>query len=202
MSADGIPKAELHVHLEGTAPPALIRDLAGRNGLTRKEIVRLNKADGAGYDRYIADLEKVVPLLPPDFFIRIAGSTPGGLSSASPNVQFVGRVPDAVDFVRGAAVIPLISTAGSGVQLKTIETFELGLPSVATSRSLRGIDHRPQNCRVTDDPREFAALLVEVRQSIRDVDGRDFYTRQRQALDSRIRRGLQAIGHTRLEEVA
>ena len=37
--------------------------LAGRNGLTRKEIVRLNKADGAGYDRYIADLEKVVPLL-------------------------------------------------------------------------------------------------------------------------------------------
>jgi phytoene dehydrogenase-like protein len=36
---------------------------AGRNGLTRKEIVRLNKADGEGYDRYIADLEKVVPLL-------------------------------------------------------------------------------------------------------------------------------------------
>ena len=37
--------------------------LAGRNGLTRKEIVRLNKADGAGYDRYIAELETVVPLI-------------------------------------------------------------------------------------------------------------------------------------------
>ena len=34
-----------------------------RNGLTRGEIVRLNKADGAGYDRHIADLEKVVPIL-------------------------------------------------------------------------------------------------------------------------------------------
>jgi adenosine deaminase len=28
-----IPKAELHVHLEGTAPPALVRRLADRNGL-------------------------------------------------------------------------------------------------------------------------------------------------------------------------
>jgi adenosine deaminase len=28
-----VPKAELHVHLEGTAPPALIRRLAGRHGM-------------------------------------------------------------------------------------------------------------------------------------------------------------------------
>ena len=37
--------------------------LAGRNGLTRKEIVRHHKGDGDGYDRYIAELDTVVRLL-------------------------------------------------------------------------------------------------------------------------------------------
>lgn len=32
-----IPKAELHTHLEGTAPPALVRRLADRNGITLSE---------------------------------------------------------------------------------------------------------------------------------------------------------------------
>jgi adenosine deaminase len=32
-----IPKAELHVHLEGTAPPTLVRRLARRNGMTVPE---------------------------------------------------------------------------------------------------------------------------------------------------------------------
>ncbi|HET9459210.1 MAG TPA: NAD(P)/FAD-dependent oxidoreductase [Sphingomicrobium sp.] len=37
--------------------------LAGRGGLTRKEIARLNREDGPGYDSYIAELETVVPLI-------------------------------------------------------------------------------------------------------------------------------------------
>jgi adenosine deaminase len=34
MTVADVPKAELHVHLEGTAPPELIRRIAARNGVT------------------------------------------------------------------------------------------------------------------------------------------------------------------------
>ncbi|RVB28668.1 glycosyl transferase, partial [Mesorhizobium sp. M7A.F.Ca.CA.001.16.1.1] len=105
-------------------------------------------------------------------------------------------------FVRGAAVIPLISTAGSGVQLKTIETFELGLPSVATSRSLRGIDHRPSNCVVTDDPVAFARALEAAAADIRDVDGSAFRGSQVKALDAAIRLGLEKLAPLRQEAFA
>jgi adenosine deaminase len=39
-----VPKAELHVHLEGTAPPALVRHIAARNGLPLPD--RMLGADG------------------------------------------------------------------------------------------------------------------------------------------------------------
>jgi hypothetical protein len=148
-------------------------------------------------------LDEVVPHLRPDFQVRIAGSVPAGIGSPHPGIKFVGRVPDAQAFVRSAAVVPLISTAGTGVQLKTIETFELGLPSVATSRSLRGIDHRPDNCTVTDDPVTFARALETAAARRADaVDGRAFHRRQVAALDAAIARGLQKIGAPRQEAYA
>jgi hypothetical protein len=148
-------------------------------------------------------LGQVVPHLRPDFRIRIAGSMPAGVKSPHPGVSFVGRVPDAQAFVRSAAVIPLISTSGSGVQLKTIETFELGLPSVATTRSLRGIGHRPENCVVTDDPVAFAsALEATVASRPADGDGAAFHRQQLRQMDRAIDRGLRALGHVRQEAFA
>jgi len=152
-----------------------------------------------GLDWFLAE---VVPHLRADFRIRIAGGTPSGMVSRHPGVEFVGRVPDAQAFVRGGAVIPLISTAGSGVQLKTIETFELGLPSVATSRSLRGIGHRPANCVVTDDPVAFAAALEAAAADIHDIDGSAFHRRQVKALDAAIGLGLEKLGAVRQEVAA
>ncbi len=140
-------------------------------------------------------LEKVTPHLAPNFRIKIAGHAPSDLKADHPGVKFVGRVPDAEAFVRSAAVIPLVSRAGTGVQLKTIQTFELGLPSVATSLSLRGVDHRPRNCVEADDPAAFAqALTRAARDRMPDADGRAFYRHQRAELDRRISHGLVKAG--------
>jgi hypothetical protein len=148
-------------------------------------------------------LDQVVPRLPPSFRIRIAGGVPSGVASRHPGVQFVGRVADSRAFIRAGAVVPLISTAGSGVQLKTIETFELGLPSVATSRSLRGIGHRPANCVVADDPAAFAAALESAAAgAVGDVDGAAFHAAQLEALNGAVTRGLAAIGLARQETCA
>lgn len=139
-------------------------------------------------------LREVTPWLPRNFRTRIAGSIPADLA-CPPGVEFVGRVPDAVAFVRGAAVVPLIARAGTGVQLKTIEAFEQGLHCVATSRSLRGVAHLPSNCRIADDPAAFAAELAAMAaERMGDVDGRAFHAAQLKMLDDRILRGLEAIG--------
>lgn len=139
-------------------------------------------------------LGEVAPRLRPGFTTRVAGHIPAGLGPIPPGVELVGRVPDAVAFVRAARVIPLIARAGTGVQLKTIEAFEHGLPTVATRASLRGIEARPSNCVMTDDPAAFAdALHAAADGAARDIDGAAFHRRQLELLDLRVSRGLECL---------
>jgi hypothetical protein len=148
-------------------------------------------------------LAEVVPHLPDDFTIRIAGAVPAGMTSSHPGISFVGRVPDAHAFVRSGKVVPLISRGGTGVQLKTIETFELGLPSVATWSALRGIAYKPENCVVADEPAAFATALRNMAAGKpRVVDGSGFHRAQLAALDRAIARGLDALRPTRVEAYA
>lgn len=143
-------------------------------------------------------LREVKPLLPQDIKIAVAGSTPADLIAAWPDVQFLGRVPDAVAFVESAAVIPLISVAGTGVQLKTIETFELGMPCVATRHSVRGISQIPANCILADEPAAFAAALeMQVERARKGecgrLDGQAFYRQQQAGMERAIKRGLALL---------
>lgn len=63
--------------------------LSGRGGLTRSEIVRHVAADGAGYDRYVAELGLVVPLIR-KWLLRAPPSAGGGIGGW-PSLLALGR---------------------------------------------------------------------------------------------------------------
>jgi hypothetical protein len=152
-------------------------------------------ANRAGLDWFV---DEICPRLPSGFRIGIAGGMGAVQPDAPDNVSFLGRVPDARAFVQSCRVVPLISRTGTGVQLKTIETFEMGLPSVATPSALRGISTRPDNCTVADEPEAFARSLVDAVARSRageplDRDGRAFHAHQLEGLMNALSRGLERL---------
>jgi glycosyltransferase involved in cell wall biosynthesis len=152
-------------------------------------------ANRAGLDWFLGE---ITPRLPSDFRIAIAGGMDAGGPQTPDNVEFLGRVADARAFIKSCRIVPLISRTGTGVQLKTVETFEMGLPSVATQSALRGISAQPENCMVADDPAEFAACLVDMVGRSRageplDKDGRHFHALQLDGLRNALSSGLDIM---------
>ncbi len=145
-------------------------------------------------------LGEVAPRLPADVAVGIAGRVPSGFaipSALTERVTVLGRVPDADAFLADCRVMALASRAGTGVQLKTIETLSRGWPAVATPLSLRGVGPAPANVAVADDPETFARALVCQVGAVRagrlgPLDGQAFIARQRQELVRVIDRAVGA----------
>ncbi len=144
-------------------------------------------------------LDEVTPKLPATMTIAIAGQIGQPAPDINhPGLRLLGRVPDARDFVRSCGVIALASRAGTGVQLKTIETFEMGLPAVATSSALRGIADTPSNVVAADTAETFAQALADQVEASRKggfatLDGREFHADQRRRLGEAIDVGLKRL---------
>ncbi len=136
-------------------------------------------------------LQEVMPLLPPQASVAVAGGLPGGFPQRDRRVKFLGRVIDARQFQRQCRVMALAARAGTGVQLKTIEALELGLPAVATTASLRGLMFLPDNLKVADTPRQFAEALAgqivgHRTNTVTDADGSGFRARQIAGMDAAV----------------
>lgn len=144
-------------------------------------------------------LQEVMPLMPQDFRVAIAGTLPAGFPQRDPRVSFLGRVIDAAEFLRQCRVVTLTARAGTGVQLKSLETLEAGLPAVATPSSLRGISERPDNLVVADTARDFASALsglVSAHRAghLRDGDGSAFRAARSRAATDAAMRILEGLG--------
>jgi hypothetical protein len=152
-----------------------------------------------GLDWFAAE---VAPRLPAGIRVAVAGRFDGPPPAAPPNVSFLGRVPDAARFVRACRVLALATKGGTGVQLKTIEALEEGMPAVATPEALRGVAHPPANLSVRADPAGFAAALVALVEAERRgeairADGSRFAAAQRAGLQAEIARALRALAPAR-----
>ena len=79
------------------------------------------------------------------------------------NVEMLGEVPNAVNFMgqKGVQVVPLFS--GSGMRVKLIEAMALGKPIVATTTAAEGINcQHQQHILLADEPLPFANALIRV----------------------------------------
>lgn len=104
-------------------------------------------------------IDAVVPLLPADLRVAVAGK--GGEGIVNGSVANLGFVPDAMEFMRSCRVVCIPSVAGGGVQIKTIDAIASGRPIVATSVALRGIGDPPASVAVGDSPERFAACIAD-----------------------------------------
>ena len=110
--------------------------------------------------RWFAD--EVVPRLPEDMSVAVAGRGADWLAGRSANVEVRGVVADAQRFMAAGRVVAVPSVAGGGIQIKTLDAIACGAPVVATEVAARGIGDLPSSVAIARDAEAFAAEVVRL----------------------------------------
>jgi glycosyltransferase involved in cell wall biosynthesis len=78
-------------------------------------------------------------------------------------IELVGTVSDTRPYYARASLVVIPLRAGSGVKLKTLEAFAMGVPVVSTSVGAEGISARDQeHLMICDTPDEFAKHILDL----------------------------------------
>ncbi|MBL4652676.1 MAG: glycosyltransferase family 4 protein [Flavobacteriales bacterium] len=95
--------------------------------------------------------------------VRIAGRNPSKKLKLSSNMELVGPVKSAKQFMlnSGVMLVPLFS--GSGIRIKILEAMSWGIPVVATPKAVEGLGvvHGEQ-VLITDNPVQFVNYANEL----------------------------------------
>ncbi len=106
-------------------------------------------------------IDKVLPYLPTEISIQIAGKGADNLVPSLRNVKCTGFVPDAIAFMQQARVVAIPTLSGGGIQIKTLDAIGSGSFIVATQKAMRGIAKPPATVMTANEPREFAQKLSD-----------------------------------------
>lgn len=82
LNVDSIPKAEIHLHLEGAAPPDLVAALAAKKGLDLKGLVREGRYVWRGFSEFLAAYDAAAAVFTtPDDYEALARQVLEGLAA-------------------------------------------------------------------------------------------------------------------------
>ena len=77
-----------------------------------------------------------------------------------PNVEVIGEVPDAMDFMRSKAVMVVPLFSGSGIRVKIVEGMALGKAVISTDIGAEGIDCvSGRHLLIANTPEEFLSAI-------------------------------------------
>ncbi|MEO6670919.1 MAG: glycosyltransferase family 4 protein [Ferruginibacter sp.] len=94
-----------------------------------------------------------------------SGTAPAALAllKTDPSILFIGRVDDVKAYYDKAAVSIVPLKAGSGTRLKILESMNLGVPVISTSKGAEGIEYeKDKNIIIADSEEEFAGRLINL----------------------------------------
>jgi glycosyl transferase family 1 len=151
-------------------------------------------ANAGGLDWF---LDVVVPQLPTELSVEVAGTGSERARGRHDAVTARGPVDEVGAFLRRARVVAVPSQAGAGVQVKSLDAIASGRRVVATTVAMRGISAPPRSVSIADAPGDFAAALV---QATTDYDDdalapavRGWLERRRAAFDDAVAAAVEEL---------
>ncbi len=103
--------------------------------------------------------DTVYPHCSRDISICIAGSGADWLDGRYLNVNYMGFVNDARNFLEKARVVAIPTLSGGGIQIKTLDAIASGSQIIATPLAVRGIADPPPTVSVAVTAEGFAEKL-------------------------------------------
>lgn len=107
-------------------------------------------------------LNKVLPLINSTYKVALGGKGSLNYQNLYNNVEALGFVDNAQIFLSSCRVIVIPTTAGGGIQIKTLDAISTNCPIVTTTIGVRGIESLPKSIFVKDSEIDFANKINEL----------------------------------------